>query len=81
MPETGGILKGKCQLWHFRVGRRRRWHSKDSPFKIRVEPNAHQVAIFVWWRKNIRRKEQALNYKQISEQLCTLGMNRLNRDG
>jgi hypothetical protein len=30
-PETGGILKEKRQLWHFKVSRQKRWHFKGLP--------------------------------------------------
>jgi len=31
LPATSGILKEKCQLWHFKEGRQKRWHFKGWP--------------------------------------------------
>jgi len=35
MPETGGNLKEKRQLWHFKERRQKRWHLKGLPKKER----------------------------------------------
>jgi hypothetical protein len=34
MPENGGILKEKRQLWHFKVRRQKRWHFKGLPLLL-----------------------------------------------
>jgi len=38
MTETGGNLKEKRQLWHFKGRRQKRWHFKGLPEKKRCNP-------------------------------------------
>ena len=37
-PETGGILKEKLQLWHFKGRRQKRWHFKVLPLVEKKNP-------------------------------------------